>query len=533
MKSVRSVFERAVERSPGKPYLWFEGKNITYDEMYREVAKAANGFQELGIKKGDRVSIMLPNLPEFLYIWLGLNSIGASIVPINTFLKEEETAYIVNNSDSKLVVTHERFYHIFQTILPKCQRVQQIVIVGNREMDGNGIFYHELTGNQSIELPQVDLIEDDEASILYTSGTTGRPKGCIEPHSYYLVAGNRYSQQLKLTEKDCVITPLPLFHMNPQILSTMGTLYVGARLALLDRFHPTSWWESVRESGATKFHYLGVMPAMLAGMKPSKQDADHPHWIGMGGGVPQGLHREFEERFNVTLYEAFGMTESGWNSCLDLEEDRKVGTSCIGKVFPEYEAKIVDDHDQEVKPGVVGELVLRGSDPDKRRFGFMREYYKNPEATAEVWKNGWFHTGDYVKADEEGYLYFVDRKKDIIRRSGENVAASEVEDAIRAHPDVLNAAVVPVPDPIREQEIKAYIIPHEGVHLEFEDLIDWCQQKLAYFKIPRYWEFKDRFPITNTGKIQKQQLRAMSEDLRSNSYDRVEKIFRSDSLVKK
>jgi crotonobetaine/carnitine-CoA ligase len=531
MKSIREVVERAVQKNPEKPYLWWEGENISYVEMYRQIAKAANGFRELGIQKGDRVALMLPNLPEFLYIWLGLNSIGVSIVPINTFFKEDETAYAVNHSDSKLMVTHQNYYPLILTILSRCPQIRQLVVVQAEGELEKGIAYQNLIQNQYEELPSIDLNEDDEASILYTSGTTGHPKGCIEPHSYYLVAGNRYSKNMKLTDQDCVITPLPLFHMNPQILSTMGTLWVGARLALVDRFHPKSWWDSVRESGATKFHYLGVMPAMLMGQKTTEQDADHPHWIGMGGGVPPRLHSEFEKRFNVTLLEGFGMTECGSVTCTNVDMDRKVGTSCVGKVFPEYEAKIFDDNDQEVKPGEVGELVLRGSDPTNRRRGFMREYYKNPEATSEVWKNGWFHTGDYVKADEEGNFYFVDRKKDIVRRSGENISASEVEDVIRTHPDVLDVAVIAVPDPIREQEVKAYVIRHEGVCVKIEDLIAWCEEKLAYFKIPRYWEFRDSFPVTKTGKIQKQKLRTESEDLRLNSYDRVDKIFRQPSKI--
>ncbi|KOO52638.1 hypothetical protein AMD00_03920 [Viridibacillus arvi] len=495
--------------------------------MYREVAKVANGFQDLGIQKGDRVALMLPNIPEFLYIWLGLNSIGASIVPINTFFKGEETAYVINHSDSKLVVTCKEYYSLIKAILPRCPKIQELVVVRKEGESKIGIDFQNLVRKQSDKLPPVDLDENDEAAILYTSGTTGHPKGCVQLHSYYLVAGFRYSQNMMLTEQDCVITPLPLFHMNPQILSTMGTLWVGARLALVDRFHPKSWWDSVRRSGATKFHYLGVMPAMLMGQKVTEHDADHSHWIGMGGGVPSKLHSEFEKRFNVTLLEGFGMTECGLVICTNVDLDRKIGSGCIGTVFPEYEAMVVDDYDQEVKTGEIGELVLRNSDSLNRRRGFMKEYYKNPEATEEVWKTGWFHTGDYVRTDDEGYVFFIDRKKDIIRRSGENISASEVEDSIRTHPNVLDVAVVAVPDNIREQEVKAYVIRHETVAIEVEDLIAWCEERLAYFKIPRYWEFISELPVTNTGKIQKQKLREGAIDLRTNSYDRVEKVFHS------
>lgn len=519
MNSVREVLERAVQQNSESPYLWFEGDTITFGEMFKEIAKVANGFRKLGIQKGDRVAFMLPNIPETLYIWLGLNSIGVSIVPINTFFKEKETTYLINHSEAKFIVTHKDYYSMIRSIVPDCPKIQQLIVI---DADGDlekGITYEELIHNQSETLPQVTINIKDEASILYTSGTTGQPKGCILSQSYYLISGKRFSQHLNLTEKDCVITPLPFFHMNPQVLSGMGTLFSGARLAIVDRFHPKSWWDTVRQSGATVFHYQGVMPAMLMGLEPTEQDANHPHWIGMGAGVPKSLHKAFEERFNVTLLEGFGMTECGLNFLARVEGDRKAGTACFGKVFPEFEAKVFDDNDQEVNIGEVGELVLRSSDVNNRRLGFMSEYYKDSLATKTVWSSGWFHTGDYVRNDEEGNFYFVDRKKDIIRRSGENISASEVEDVIRKHPSVLDVAVVAVPDPIREQEVKAFVIPAEGKSLDLTEIINHCEENLAYYKIPRYWKIRESFPLTKTGKIQKQVLRTESE-LENDCFDR-------------
>lgn len=524
MENIREVLENAVSRDPEKNYLWFNGEHTSFRTFYQHIAKAGNGISSLGIQKGDRVALMLPNIPEFLYIWLGLNSIGISIVPINTYFKEKETAYLINHSEVKCVITHQDYYSIFESIREECPKVQSLIIVGSEDIGDRGICYKELVENQPDSLPDIPVSQYDEASILYTSGTTGLPKGCVQSQNYYLIAGNRYSKHLKLTSNDCVLTPLPLFHMNPQILSTMGTLYIGARLALLDRFHPTTWWQSLRDSQATIFHYQGVMPAMLIGMKETEYDDKHRHWVGMGAGVPPRLHEEFEKRFNVSLLEGFGMTECGLNFLPHTDEDRKIGTACFGRVFPEYEAKVFDDEDLEVKIGEIGELVLRGSNPENRKLGFMNEYYKNPDETKKVWSNGWFHTGDFVKQDENGYFYFVDRKKDIIRRSGENISALEVEDVIRTHSSVLDVAVVPVADSIREQEVKAYVIFKE-TELDWGILIDWCKKNLAYFKIPRYWEQRDQFPLTKTGKVQKQKLRSEEMDLRLNSYDRVEDHF--------
>jgi crotonobetaine/carnitine-CoA ligase len=218
------------------------------------------------------------------------------------------------------------------------------------------------------------------------------------------------------------------------------------------------------------------------------------------------------------------MTETGLNFCCLPQLDRAVGTDCFYKPFVEYEAMVVDDDDQVVPIGVVGEMLLRGSNPDNRRRGFMSGYYKDPDATIKAWQNDWFHTGDYVKRDAEGRYYFVDRKKDIVRRSGENISASEVEGAIHLHPAVMDVAVIPVPDQIREQEVKAYVVLKEGYSpdtVPISDLIAWTVDQLAYFKVPRYWEFRESLPVTQTGKIQKQRLKMEKENLTDGSFDRV------------
>jgi len=220
------------------------------------------------------------------------------------------------------------------------------------------------------------------------------------------------------------------------------------------------------------------------------------------------------------------MTETGLNFCSPVYgsmEERKVGTGCFGRPFPGYEAMVVDDQDQEVPPGTVGELVLRSADPTNRRRGFMREYYKNPQATAKAWRSGWFHTGDYCKMDEEGRFFFVDRKKDIVRRSGENISSMEVEAVIRSHPGVLDVAVIPVPDPLRVEEVKAYVILKPGETPDTvppHQIIDWCQDRFAYFKVPRYIEYRKEFPRTPTEKVQKQVLKSEKPDLAEDCYDR-------------
>jgi crotonobetaine/carnitine-CoA ligase len=550
--NIRQVVERAVERSPDKVYLVCGDLEVTYLDFDRQVNRAANAFLKLGVRKGDRVALMLPNRPEFLYAWLGLNKIGASMVPINTAFKSREAQYVVDHSESRFLLADALYLDTLGPILSECNHLETTIVLDQaasgvlhsqplREglspvsaplpgAPGKFESYTELVADASDELAATELSEDDEASVLYTSGTTGHPKGCVEPHSYYLVGGQVYRRALGLAADDRVLTPLPLFHMNPQILSTMGTLLCGGSLVLVDRFHPSTWWTEVRRTRPSVFHYLGVMPAMLMGLPEQPDDADQPARLGIGAGVGTDVHERFERRFNCKLLEVFGMTEVGLNFCCPPEGERKVGTRCFCQVFPEYEARVVDAsesakaEDCEVPEGRSGELVLRGSDPTNRRRGFMREYLKNPEVTAEAWRGGWFHTGDEVRRDADGYYYFVDRRKDLIRRSGENISSSEVEAVIRSHPRVLDVAVIPVPDPIREEEVKAYVILNPGETPETcppDELLVWCEDRLAYFKVPRYLEYRDSFPRTPTEKVQKQVLKTEREDLTTRCYDRL------------
>ncbi|MDI6914218.1 MAG: AMP-binding protein [Desulfitobacteriaceae bacterium] len=521
--NIRQVLERAVESNPNKTYLLFKDQSITYEHLDRYVNQTANMFLELGIRKGDRVALMLPNCLEYFYLWFGLAKIGASMVPINTFFKESEAAYILKHSEARAVIATPEYWTILKVAIEQANlSIEHQLSVGGQS--ANTLSYEQLMQQCEQTLPIFDIKIDDEAAILYTSGTTGNPKGCIESQEYYLLAGNRYAKHLGLSVHDRVLTPLPLFHMNPQILSTMGTLFAGGSLAVLDRFHPSTWWQELRDKQPTFFHYLGVMPAMLMGMSAQPDDANHPRWIGIGAGVPPTIHKAFEERFNVVLLEVFGMTETGLNFCCKLNDDRQVGTACFHKTFPEYEAKVVNDNDEEVAHGMIGELVLRGSDPENRMRGFMHGYYKDSTATDKAWEGGWFHTGDIVKRDNQGRFYFVDRKKDIVRRSGENISASEVEGVIHLHPAVMDVAVIPTPDVFREQEVKAYIVLKPGYTVEsvsLSDIISWTELRLAYFKVPRYWEFRDSLPITRTGKIQKQVLKTEKSDLTQGSYDRL------------
>jgi acyl-CoA synthetase (AMP-forming)/AMP-acid ligase II len=361
--------------------------------------------------------------------------------------------------------------------------------------------------------------ERTECALLYTSGTTGRPKGCILPNRYYLHAGRWYAGVGGLAAlhpgAERMLTPLPLVHMNAMAYSTMAMVLCGGCVVPLDRFHPATWWRSVRESRATIVHYLGVMPAMLMGRPVSADDRNHGVRFGFGAGVERALHAPFEERFGFPLVEAWAMTETGAGAVVIANrEPRHVGTACFGRPQPEVEVRIIDEMGNAAAPGEPGELLVRAADGEPR-FGFFREYLKDPEATAQAWAGGWFHTGDIVRADAGGYLYFVDRRKNVIRRSGENISAAEVEGVLRQHPLVAKVGVAPVPDPLRGDEVMACVVPSRAIpdgeaRAAAEDLVRHCLERLAYYKAPGYVAFCDALPLTATQKLQRGDLRALA-----------------------
>jgi acyl-CoA synthetase (AMP-forming)/AMP-acid ligase II len=303
--------------------------------------------------------------------------------------------------------------------------------------------------------------------------------------------------------------------------SFMGMLSVGGAQVIVDRFHPSTWWDMARETGATCFHYLGVMPAILLAIPARPDDRDHGLRFGLGGGVHPDHHAAFEARFGVPLLEGWAMTETGGACLLCAAEDpRNVGKRCIGKAMrpgPAMEVRLVDDDGADVADGAPGEMWVRAAGDDPAR-GLFSGYLKNPQATAEVWQGGWFHTGDIVRRDADGSLYFTDRKKNIIRRSGENIAAIEVEGAIASHPGVAQVAVVATPEPLRDEEVLAVVVPRDGLDDGFDDgaladaILAHCAERLAYFKLPGIIAFVDRLPTTSTQKLKRGDLGALATD---------------------
>ena len=416
MQSIKALVGESAEKFNSKTFLYFKNRKISFKEVNRISNLVASAFQDKGIRTGDRVALMLTNRPEFLYFWYGLNKIGASMVPIDTGLAAYEVEYILRHSEARIIATEKPMLTMIQDARKNIPHIDNIILLdGVGESSKWVSFTSFIAGVQEEAFDKVHIDSSTEAAILYTR-KMGVLKGCIVDQSYYLNIGELYVRENKIEASDRIVVPLPLSQMDAQGMPITGALMKGAGIILLDSFKPQTWWKTIREKGATNFHYLGFIPAMLLESPETPYDYDSQKAYGVGAGCPKDIHAEFEERFNVEMLECYGSIESGMCFMMGLQRhrDRKIGMGTFGTPLPEYEAQVVDDNDQEVPRRTVGELVVRSSDPLNRKKGMMKEYYKDPEATKQAWRNEWFHTGDLCFVDEDNYFYFVERKQDSI-----------------------------------------------------------------------------------------------------------------------
>lgn len=516
--SVYAAFANASKKHPQRPFVntlpetaevyGIPVGEISYGEAMSEVETLAARLSDAGYGRGHRVMLLLENRPAFFIWWLALNKLGASVVPINPDLRTSEIGYITNHAEPVLAVAIPARLDSLREAVGQTDVSLQVISTAEKipSPRSNGALAHREGSN-----------ENCEAALLYTSGTTGQPKGCILTNTYFLEAGEWYSTTGGLcaleNSGERMITPLPIFHMNAMAYSFMAMVAVGGCLTILDRFHPRSWWKSVRASRATCLHYLGVMPSMLMGAKPHAEEKTHAVKFGFGAGVDPKIHDEFESRFGFPLVEAWAMTETGAGAVICANRTpRRTGESCLGAPETNLEIKIVDDAGQIVSTGP-GELLVRraGSSP---RHGFFAGYFKNQQATDEAWQDGWFHTGDIVRQEADGSMFFVDRKKNVIRRSGENIAAVEVESVLLKHPAILSIGVTSVPDPIRGDEVFACVVVDKTKKSDMvKDIMEWSLQQIAYYKVPGYIAFVDALPMTSTQKVQRAALKMQAAEL--------------------
>ncbi|MGB3434652.1 AMP-binding protein [Achromobacter sp.] len=521
--TVHQAFRDTAARYGAQPFLCIlpetaQAYGIAAGELaYAQAAEAIEtlraAYARAGYGHGHRAGLLLENRPAFFLHWFALNALGVSVVPINPDLRAAELEYLTGHSEIALAVALPERH---ADLLAAAQRAgRELRVMGPDDTPPAAPFAAPLADSEPGVL--------SECALLYTSGTTGRPKGCILPNRYFLHAGGWYARIGGLCElrpgQERMLTPLPLVHMNAMAYSAMAMVLTGGCLIPLDRFHPKTWWDSVRDSGATVLHYLGVMPAILMKAEPSARDKQPAIRFGFGAGVDRKLHQPFEERFGFPLLEAWAMTETGAGAVIIANhEPRHIGSSCFGREEDDVLVRIVADSGAQAAAGEPGELLVRhaGDDP---RYGFFAGYLKDEEATTQAWEDGWFHTGDIVRRDADGALRFVDRKKNVIRRSGENISAVEVESVLLQHPLVKAVAVAAVPDAVRGDEVLACVVPEslpaEGDAMEqaARSIVQWSLEQLAYYKAPGYVAFVDSLPLTTTNKIQRGEMKALAPTL--------------------
>ena len=509
--TIADAFGRTVDRfprndflivpaSPGRGYCE-EGMTLSYAESARRVDAVRESYRAAGYGHGHRIALALDNRPDHVIHRLALNSLGISCVPVNPDYRPAELAYLLTHSDAVLIV---HLPHHEATVAAAVRETANPIARWSPDSHP--------PPEAHVPPPRADApTAESESSLLYTSGTTGLPKGCMLSHGYEIACGAWYAELGGLSAirpgRERVYNPLPLYHVNAGIVSLFGMMLTGGCQIQPDRFHPRTWWRDVSETRASMIHYLGVVAPMLLNQPRDPLERAHSVRFGLGAGVEPELHGVFEERFGFPLIELWGMTEM----CRVLaanQEPRRRGTRAMGRPRPGLQVEVRDDDDRPVALGTVGEMVVRHSAEDPRK-GAFSGYLKDEQATEHAWRGGWFHTGDSVRQGEDGMLYFVDRKKNIIRRSGENIAAAEVEAALQVHPDVEQVAVIAAPDAIREEEVLACIVRVPGRASDAElaqALFRHCSARLAYFKCPGWVRFVEDLPKTGSQKIQKHRI---------------------------
>lgn len=489
-----------------------EGFEWTYAEVLQRVARLAERYAQAGYGAGHRVALLLENRPDHLIHLFALNAVGASAVPVNPDHRHAELTYQMTHCGADLAVALGHHVDRLKAVAADLKRPLPVIAADETR---------DLPPARERAAPQ-SLGRATEAAVFYTSGTTGRPKGCLVTNDYWLSAGEWFLTLDKQgglftiePGRDRLFNPMPLFHVHAGVVAIMPMLLSQGCLIRPEYFSAKRWWSEVVASRATITHYIGIVPQALLALDEAPEERMHSVRFGFGAGMEPAVHARFEARFGFPHLEVWGMTEVGRWTAND-HEPRPVGVRAIGRPVAPLEAKVVDNHDREVPSNIEGELVVRLAGDDPRR-GFFAGYLNDEAATEAGWRGGWWHSGDVVRQDESGMIYFVDRKKNIIRRSGENIAATEVETVLCAHPAVKQIAILPVPDDKTGEELLACIEPqseHAGSAELARSIFDYCNGQLAYYKAPGWILFLDQMPLTATQKVNKAQILAPGEDAR-------------------
>ncbi len=489
--NIQKLLKNTGQKFVDKPAIIFNDVHISFKQLNEKVVKLANILSENGVQKGDKVAIYLPNCPEYVYSYLACFCLGAVGVPLDFMLKSDELTSCLEHSEAKVLIAKSKDEVVLTELQNRVSSLETLFLCENLDV---------LMGVASTELYSVEIKANDPALIMYTSGTTGKPKGILLNYRHLEGSPAAMDHFVDLTEKDIKLAAIPLSHIGGFIY-IQNCIKFGITVVLMERFHPFKFLANIQKYKVTCFHIVPPMYTAILTLKQiEKFDLSSLRWVVVFGAPSSPDILERFHRFcpNAKLLNGWGMTETcPPNTVTPMDSDNIV--SC-GKPAPNCEIKIFDENDKEVATGEIGEIVMRG-------WVVMEEYYKDSEATAEIKRNGWLHTGDLGRFDQDGFLYIVGRKKEMIKAGGQIVYAPEVEAAFYKHESVAEVAVIGVPDELRGEVVKAFIVLKEGNDLSSEDLRYFAREHLAHFKVPQSIELRNELPKNRTGKINKSLLK--------------------------
>lgn len=499
---------------PDKTFLRQGDQLWTYRKIDDWADRISVGLQRLGLVKGDRLAVMLPNHADFVGVIFGSARLGTVQVPINTAYKGMLLRHVIQQSQARAVIVATEYLMRLAEVAHELPDLRTVVVWPEKPLDAPSLPFDVVSfGEIAVpgqHSPDPVIDPQDPLGIVYTSGTTGPSKGAVFSHNFFWWHAERARVLRGATEADCLYTCLPLFHTNAQMLTVVCALVTGATCALDARFHASGFWDRMRFYGATQFNYIGGILPILLKQTASAGDRDHAVTIALGAAAPKEQWRAFEERFGVRLLEAYGQTEDGVATANTLDAVR-IGS--IGRAVWGFEMRVVDDDDRPAADGTIGEFTVRPEHPDI----MMSGYFNMPDETLRAYRNLWFHTGDYGWRDADGYFYFHDRKKDAMRRRGENISAFEVEQVVNGHPAVLESAAFAVPSDVGEDDVMVAVVLKDGHTLHHLDLVKHCERLMPYFAVPRYVDIRADFPKTPTFRVEKYKLR--QEGLTASTWD--------------
>jgi long-chain acyl-CoA synthetase len=507
-KNVRELLEQRAGAGADKIFLLSEAdrRKFTYSEFDRAVDRAAAMLTAHGIGKGDVVSLLMPNSVEYIIAYFACWKLGALAGPVNSLLKEQEIAFVLNNSEAKAMLLHSEFRERIDGIRKDLPHLKSVIGFDDEAVATLDFSQNE-KGGRDVRAPSINgraaaINKDDDAIIIYTSGTTGKPKGCLLTHGNVIANARQISDWLQFTPDDRLLTIMPLFHMNAVSVTTMSALYAGGSTVISPKFSARRFWNTISDYQITSFGSVATMLSMLLNTYPDGVPeglkTDQLRFAMCGSApVPAEVMKTFEQTFNCPVVEGYGLSESTCRSSFNPPDERRRPGSCglpIGN-----EMKVFDDEDREVADGELGEIVMRGEN-------ILKGYYKNPEATSQAFRNGWFHTGDVGYRDQDGYFFIVDRKSDMIIRGGENIYPREIDEVLYQHPAVAAAATIGIPDRLYGEEVAAFVVLKDGSAVAEADLISYCNDRLADYKCPKSIRIVPDIPKGPTGKLLKREL---------------------------